>query len=92
MPFSSQREAKRFLVGKIAREAEIEGNPLTESEKRLLLFSEEEPDTVTGLAEDSGADFDLKYEKRMIPLPSRSRRSDRAATLSRCNDAPAKQR
>ncbi|HEU5414302.1 MAG TPA: hypothetical protein VFW31_11120 [Candidatus Angelobacter sp.] len=45
MPFSSQTEAKQFLVELIAVEAQREGEPLPEIERRLLLFSVDEPES-----------------------------------------------
>jgi hypothetical protein len=52
MPFSTQREAKQFLANKIVAEAEREGAPLSDVERRMLLFCEQEPETVTGFPDD----------------------------------------
>jgi hypothetical protein len=38
--FNSVRDAKEYLVGKIAAEAELEGKPLSEIERKMLYFSE----------------------------------------------------
>jgi len=38
--FTSAREAKEFLVAKIAEEAQREGVPLSEVERKMLCFSE----------------------------------------------------
>lgn len=38
--FSTQREAKEYLVAKIVAESESEGNPLPEIERQMLYFSE----------------------------------------------------
>ena len=39
MPFFSQSEAKHFLVELIAKQAQLEGESLSDVERRLLLFS-----------------------------------------------------
>ena len=38
--FASAREAKEFLVAKIAEEAQREGVPLSEVERKMLYFTE----------------------------------------------------
>jgi hypothetical protein len=38
--FSSARDAKEFIVGRIVREAERESVPLSEVERKMLYFSE----------------------------------------------------
>ena len=38
--FTSQREAKEYLAGRIVAEAEWEGKPLPEIERQMLYFSE----------------------------------------------------
>ena len=38
--FSTIRAAKEYLAGKIAEQAEREGSPLTEVERKMLYFSE----------------------------------------------------
>ncbi len=67
MPFSSQREAKHFLADKIIAEADRLGSPLSDMEKRMLFFSEQEPDTVTGFpigaVEDIGEEYEIKITR-----------------------------
>ena len=38
--FSQSRDAKEFLIARIVREAQIEGVPLSEIERKMLYFSE----------------------------------------------------
>ena len=68
MPFTSQREAKQFLANKIIAEADREGLPLSDIERRMLFFSEQEPDTVEGLLEDVFDGNDEEYELEMTAL------------------------
>jgi hypothetical protein len=68
MPFSTQREAKQFLANKIVAEAEREGAPLSDVERRMLLFCEQEPETVTGFPDDVLENIDTEYEERITSL------------------------
>jgi hypothetical protein len=68
MPFSTQLEAKHFLADKIASEAACQGRPLSDLEKNLLLFSGQEPGSVTGLPDDVLEGIDVEYEKRITNL------------------------
>jgi hypothetical protein len=68
MPFSTQREAKQFLANKIIFEADRKGSPLTDIEKRMLLFSEQEPETVTGLPADAIENTGEEYEMKITSL------------------------
>jgi hypothetical protein len=68
MPFSTQREAKQFLAGKIVEEAARAGTPLSETDQRMLLFSEQEPETLQGLSDDALTDIDVEYENRITNL------------------------
>lgn len=68
MPFSSQREAKQFLADKIIAEADREGLPLSNIERRMLLFSVDEPETMEGFPENVSMDVDEAYEKKITAL------------------------
>ena len=68
MPFPSQREAKQFLANKIAAEADRQGSPLTDIKKRMLLFCEQEPETVTGLPADAIENTGEEYEMKITSL------------------------
>ena len=59
--FGSIREAKDYLAGRIAAQAEREGNPLSEVERKMLYFSETGW-TLPDMAEVS-AEFDRAYDQ-----------------------------
>jgi hypothetical protein len=59
--FSSQRKAKEYLIGRIVAEAEREGVPLSEVERKMLHFSETDwtlPDIL-----DVNAEFERDYDE-----------------------------
>ena len=71
--FASAQDAKEFLAGRIASEAERQGNPLSEVERKMLYFSESGW-TLPDMAEVS-AEFDrdcneVEYEKKIGSLVS----------------------
>ena len=68
MLFTSQREAKQFLTNKIISQASREGSPLSDIDQRMLLFSEQEPETVEGFPEDVLGNIDQDYEKNITGL------------------------
>ena len=64
MPFSSQSEAKQFLVELIAKQAQLEGESLSDVERRLLLFSVDEPESAEGIPEERLFQDDSDFEYR----------------------------
>jgi negative regulator of replication initiation len=68
MPFFSQSEAKQFLVELIAREAQVAGEALSEVERRLLLFSADEPASGQGIPEERLFQDDSDFEARSSEL------------------------
>jgi hypothetical protein len=44
--FHSQAGAKRFFVEKVVAQAQVEGVPLSAAERRMLSWSESDPDFV----------------------------------------------
>jgi len=72
--FETSREAKEFLAEKIAAEAEREGVPLAEVERKMLCFSETAwtlPDMME-VSEVFDRDFDMvEYENRISGLVKR---------------------
>src|SRR5215469_18769204 len=68
MPFASEREAKQFLAGKIYQQSQSAGEPLSDVDRRLLLFSEQDPGSEEGIPEDVLDDTDLDWEGRMTEL------------------------
>jgi hypothetical protein len=65
MPLSSQGEAKRFLVDLISREAQRQGEALSDVDVRVLLFSVDEPQSGEGIPEERLLDNDSDFEERM---------------------------
>lgn len=72
--FRTIREAKEYLAGKIAEEAEREGAPLTDVEQKMLYFTESGwtlPDMMTVSAEfDRDSDQD-EYERKIAGFVGR---------------------
>jgi len=77
MPFSSQREAKQFLVSKIIAEAAYQVAPLSDVERQLLLFTEQEPESMKGLPEEVLQDVDVEYEEKITALLRAAYKRDR---------------
>lgn len=59
--FATTRDAKEFLIGQIVAEARREGVPLSETERKMLYFSETAW-TLPGMIEVSDA-FDHEYDQ-----------------------------
>jgi hypothetical protein len=78
--FSSASEAKEFLVSRIVSEAELEGLPLSEIERKGLYFSETAwtlPD-MKKVNEEFDQNFDQwDYEKKIARLIRNARNRDR---------------
>jgi len=68
MPFSSQSEAKQFLAELIAKQAQLEGESLSDVERRLLRFSGDEPESAEGIPEERLLDDDTEFEERIVGL------------------------
>jgi hypothetical protein len=69
--FHSQREAKEYLIGKIVAEAEREGKPLSEIERKMLYFSETDwtlPDIRDVNAAFERACDEDQYEQKIASL------------------------
>jgi negative regulator of replication initiation len=80
MPFSSQIEAKQFLAELIAKQAQLEGEALSDVERRLLLFSVDEPESAQEIPEERLLDDDSEFEERIGRLfKSAFRNSDEQA-------------
>ena len=73
--FTSQGQAKRFFVDKIATQAVTEGTPLSDAERQMLSFSESDPEFVVdpALVEKLQAEIsDEDYEAKIAGLIERS--------------------
>ncbi len=79
MTFTSQKEAKKFLAERIIAEAEREHLTLSDDDKRLLYFSEAEPETVQGISDDRLLAEDEEYEAKIVALLRSAYERDKAA-------------
>ena len=62
-------DAKKFLASKIVAEANLQGqSPLSDGEQKLLLFSEQDPESPTDIPEELLEDIDYEYEKKITRL------------------------
>jgi hypothetical protein len=59
-PFHSQKQAKEYIVGRIVAEAQSEGVPLSEIERKMLYFSE--TDWAPPGMLDVNAEFERDYD------------------------------
>src|SRR5271169_6044024 len=67
------RSAVRFLAWRVEEQAQREQAPLSQPERKMLLFSEvEEPETAAEIAEAFGEQDDDKYETRISGLLKRA--------------------
>ena len=83
--FQNQTEARQFFVGRLIRQAGIEGVPLSDDEREMLLWSESAPDSVSDpeLATRLAASIsDADYESKMAGLLSRSFAEDVSGNAS----------
>jgi hypothetical protein len=68
MTFSSPMDAKKFLAGKIAAEAAMQSMPLSGDEKKLLLFSEQDPESPADIPQELLEGVNEEYESRITGL------------------------
>jgi hypothetical protein len=61
MPFS-QRQSQAVPDRKIAAEAELQGIPLIESEKKILAFSEQYPESTADVTDEMLEEADEEWE------------------------------
>jgi hypothetical protein len=93
--FPSAMDAKTFLAERIAAQAEREGAPLDELERKNLYFSEtyEAPDDALEVASEFGKTHDdAEYEKKIAALAKRAYKADEgsATVLQRWREAMAR--
>jgi hypothetical protein len=68
MTFSSQLEARQFLINKIANEASLTGIVLSDAERRMLQLNLDDPESATGIPVEVLEDTSRTYEKKMFKL------------------------
>lgn len=83
MRFSTQYEARRFLVDKIADQASRAAAPLSEAEERMLHFNLDDPGPATMIPVEILEDKSGTYEKKFARLLQ--------AAYSRDGNAPEEQ-
>jgi hypothetical protein len=77
--FASEGQAKRFFVERIVARAAAEGHPLSDAERRMLSFSESDPDFIVDqhLVEQLAAEIsDDEYENKVAGLIERAFEED----------------
>jgi len=84
--FETQAEAKQFLVQKVLQQAEFEGIPMSQAERRMLEWSESDPDfdlspeDADALVDELASEIpDDLYEFKIGGLLARSYERDVAA-------------
>jgi hypothetical protein len=68
MTFASQMDAKKFLADKIVFEAAIQETPLSDGEQKLLLFSEQDPESPGDIPDELLEGVDHEYEQKITSL------------------------
>jgi hypothetical protein len=77
MTFASQMDAKKFLAGKIVFEAAIQETPLSDGEQKLLLFSEQDPESPRDIPDELLEGVDDEYEQKITSLLRAAYQRDR---------------
>jgi hypothetical protein len=70
-------DAKKFLANKIVFEAKIQGTPLSDGEAKLLLFSEQDPESPTDIPDELLEGTDYEFEKKITSLLKAAYERDR---------------
>lgn len=68
MTFSSQLDARQFLIDKIMNQASLASISLSEVERRMLQLNLDEPQSATGIPVEALEDTSRVYEKKMAEL------------------------
>lgn len=80
--FQNNDEAMDFLINKVTNEAEMQGCPLNEHERKALKFASDEPSTEWGLDWDKvrGSEWEgAEFEKQMVALLKAAYQRDKKA-------------
>lgn len=70
-------DAKKFLASKIVFEAKLQGTPLSDGEEKLLLFSEQDPESPKDIPDALLESIDQEYEARITGLLKAAYKRDR---------------
>lgn len=68
MTFSSQLDARQFLINKITNQASRTATPLSDAERRMLQLNLDEPESATGIPVEVLNDTSGKYEAKITWL------------------------
>jgi len=68
MPFATDSEARQFLADKILQESQLQGASISDVERRLLMFSVDDPASAEGIPNDELYDPNPNWERRMTKL------------------------
>jgi hypothetical protein len=77
MTFASQMDAKKFLAGKIVFEANLQAMHLSDGEQKLLLFSEQDPESPRDIPDELLEGVDHEYEQKITSLLRAAYQRDR---------------
>lgn len=83
--FADARQAKEFLISRIVAQAEFEGVPLSEIERKELYFSESGwtlPDMMEITEEFDRTYSQIDYEAKIAQLIRNARKRDRTASAN----------
>jgi len=69
--------AKKFLASKIVSQANLQGLPLSDGEQKLLLFSEQDPESPTDIPDELLEGIDHEYEKKITDFLRAAYKRDR---------------
>lgn len=70
-------DAKKFLAEKIVSEASLQGLPLSDGERKLLLFSEQDSESPKDIPDELLEGTDYEYEKKITRLLKAAYERDR---------------
>jgi hypothetical protein len=89
MTFSSQFEARNFLIEKITEQARQTETPLSEGERRMLELNLKVPDSAIGIPVEVLEDKSRAFEKKIVRLlkAAYNRDRDSAQKAQRYKDA-----
>jgi hypothetical protein len=77
MTFSSQFEARQFLIDKITAQASRTATPLSEAEKRMLQLNLEDPGSAVGIPVEVLEDKNRAFESKAVRLLKAAYNRDR---------------
>lgn len=83
MTFSSQLDARQFLIDKITGQASRSATPLSEGERRMLQLNLDEPESAAGIPVEVLEDSNRTLEKKIARLLKAAYSHDRSVREER---------